>query len=129
MNTIILHGHLTADPELRTSTTGKAITTFTLAVDRKYKRDGEKNADFFKCISFGKTAEFVDKYFSKGKEMILQGSMESREYEDKNGVKRLVWECKVDLVKFCGSKSDSAEENNAAGSEQVSMVDDDDLPF
>lgn len=128
MNTIILHGRLTADPELRTSTTGKAITTFTLAVDRKFKRDGEKNADFFKCVSFGKTAEFVDKYFSKGKEMILQGSMESREYEDKNGVKRLVWECKVDVVKFCGSKSDSAEVN-AAGAEQVSMVDDDDLPF
>lgn len=129
MNKIILKGRLTADPELRTTQSGTAVTSFTLAVDREYSKEGQRDADFFRCVAWSKTAEFVDKYFTKGQMMLLDGSMESREYEDKNGNNRIAWEVRVAKVEFCGSKNEKQTTNQDVGYVDEISVDDDDLPF
>ena len=78
MNKVILMGRLTADPEIRQGSI--TIGTFNLAVDRKYKKDGEKNTDFFKCVSFGKQADFVNKYLHQGIKILITGRVEQDNY-------------------------------------------------
>lgn len=87
MNNVSLIGRTTADPVIRYSAGDKpaAICKFTLAVDKKWKRDGEPSADFIRCVAFGKTAEFVSKYFPKGRRMGLTGSIQTGNYKDKDG--------------------------------------------
>ena len=107
MNKVILKGRLTADPELRQTTSGISACRFTLAVDRKFKsKDGEKQADFISCVAWRQTAEFISKYFAKGSMMLCEGSLVTGSYE-KDGVKHYTTDCNVESVEFCGSKSDS----------------------
>lgn len=101
-------GRLTADTELKTTKTGKSVTTFILAIERTYAgSDGERQADFVRCVAWGNTAEFVCKYFTKGSMIGIEGAVHSRDYTDKNGNKRYAVEILVKEVSFCGSKSNS----------------------
>lgn len=109
INSCIMMGRLTADPELRHTPNGKAVTTFSLAVDRTYTREGtERQTDFFDVVAWNKTAEFVSRYFHKGQLVAVQGRMETRFYEDKNGIKRKVYEIVAENVHFAEPKRDSA---------------------
>lgn len=111
MNFIAIHGRLVRDPETRHTQSGVAVTTITVAVDRAYSGDGEKQADFFDCVFWRQGAEFVSKYFSKGEEIIVQGEMQSRKWTDKDGNPRTSWEIQNCQAEFCGSAkaSDNAQ--------------------
>ncbi|TQI68976.1 single-stranded DNA-binding protein [Clostridium sp. KNHs216] len=113
MNTIIIKGRLVRDPEMRHTDSGKSVTNFSVAVNRRFQKD---KADFFNVTAWEKTGEFVDKYFHKGQEIAVQGEMQSREYTDRDGNKRTAWDVIASNVEFCGSKSDS--EGNSGGSYQ-----------
>ena len=103
MNRVILIGRLTKDPEIRTSG-NYTIASFSIAVDRKFKRDGEAEADFFNCTAFNKTAEFVEKYCKKGTKMVVEGRIQNDNYE-KDGVRHYGVKIKVDSLEFAESKS------------------------
>lgn len=107
MNSIVIKGRLTKDPELRNTQSGTAVCTVNVAVDRPYSKD--KETDFFTVVFWRQTAEFVSKYFVKGQEILVQGEMQSRKYEDKEGNNRIAWEVKADRVEFCGSRGQSDE--------------------
>ncbi len=101
-------GRLVADPELRTTGSGISVTSFTVAVDRRFVRQGEeRQADFIDIIAWRQTAEFISKYFRKGSMIAVQGSIQTRMYEDKNGNKRKAVEIVADNASFCGSKAES----------------------
>lgn len=133
MNNVVLIGRLTKDPEVR-YTSGEnsmAVANFNIAVSRQGKDD---KADFPHCIAFGKTAEFIEKYFSKGKQIALTGRIQTGSYENKDGAKVYTTDVIVDRVEFVGSKNDSngtekspatAKEEAHAGFDEI----DDDLPF
>ena len=106
MNKIILIGRLTKDPELKyTNATNVARCTFGLAVNRSFTRQGEeRKADFFNIVTWNKTAEFCSKYFVKGQQVALAGRMESRTYDDPQGIKRLVWDVIAEEAHFADSK-------------------------
>lgn len=132
MNLIIIKGRLVRDPELRTTPNGKSVCSITVAVDRRFS----EGSDFIDCVAWGKTADTIQKYFAKGREILVQGRMESREWNDKQGNKRRSWELQVDHFEFCGPKS--AGEKLSEASESLPPVtgngfeefdDDDDLPF
>lgn len=108
LNNVTLMGRLTGDVELRTTTSGKSVATFRIAVDRSYSKDGKKEADFITIVAWGNTADFVAKYFSKGSMIALRGEIQTRNYEDKNGNKRTATEIVAREVSFCGSKNDNA---------------------
>ena len=108
LNTIVLMGRLVADPELRTTSSGVSVTSFRLAVDRNFARQGEeKQTDFFDIVAWRSTAEFVSRYMSKGQLVAVQGSMQSRKWQDKDGNNRISWEVQADNVYFAESKRDS----------------------
>ena len=101
-------GRLTADPELRTTASGLSVTSFSVAVDRRFQRQGEeKQTDFINVVAWRQTAEFVSRYFHKGSMIAVQGSIQTRNYEDKNGNKRTAVEIVADNVSFCGSKAET----------------------
>lgn len=111
INNVVLMGRLTADPELRTTTTGKSVCSFSIAVDKGYVRPGEqRSADFINIVAWEQTANFVCKYFAKGSMIALQGSIQTRQYEDKTGAKRTAFEVVTRDVSFCGSKAESANQ-------------------
>ena len=108
LNSAVIMGRLVADPELRTTGSGISVTSFTVAVDRRFVRQGEeRQADFIDIIAWRQTAEFVSKYFRKGSMIAVQGSIQTRMYEDKNGNKRKAVEIVADNASFCGSKAES----------------------
>ena len=105
LNKIIIMGRLVRDPELRRTQSGTAVTSFRLAVDRDYKaEDGSKQADFFDVVAWRSTAEFVSKYFSKGRMAVVDGRLQSRPWTDKDGNKRIAIEVVADSVYFGDSK-------------------------
>ena len=110
LNSCVLMGHLTADPELRTTQTGKSVTSFSLAVDRDFQQNGEKQADFISVVAWGKTAEFIDKYFCKGRMIAVVGRIQTRTYTDKDGNKRKATEVVADKVSFTGEKAEPSEQ-------------------
>lgn len=104
MNICILMGRLTKEPELRSTQNGVSVVQFTIAVDRDFVRQGEeRQSDFINCVAFRQTADFVAKYFGKGRMIAVQGSVQVRSY-DKNGEKRYVTEVIVDRAHFTGEK-------------------------
>lgn len=108
LNCAIIMGRLTADPELRTTGNGTSVTSFSVAVDRRFQRQGEeKQTDFINVVAWRQTAEFVTRYFHKGSMIAVQGSIQTRNYEDKNGNKRTAVEIVADNVSFCGSKAET----------------------
>lgn len=154
MNKVILIGNLAADPEMRTTQSGIACTSFRIAVQRKYaNQQGVREADFISCVAWRQTAEFVYKHFIKGNKLALEGSMQTRTYDAQDGSKRYVTEVLVDNVEFVMPKGDnqgapprnyeqqpygqqSYQQSPAPRPEQMRMdtngfteVDDDELPF
>ena len=105
MNKIIIKGRLTRDPELKTGGSGVEYCKFTVAVDRRKVKDKEQETDFFDCTAFGNTGAAIAKYMAKGREILVEGRMESSNSE-KDGVKRTFWGVTVDTFEFCGSRND-----------------------
>lgn len=109
LNKVILHGRLTADPEIRSTQNGTAVARFTVAVDRSFtnKETGEREADFISCQAWKNSAEFVGKYFKKGSLIIVDGNLRNNNYTDQNGVKHYAMVVVADSVSFGGSKNDN----------------------
>lgn len=131
LNKIIIMGRLTRDPELRRTGSGTAVTSFSLAVDRDFKsQSGEKETDFIDVVAWRNTAEFVSKYFSKGRMAIVQGRLQIREWTDKSGNKRRTAEVVADNVYFGDSKKENKEapEYKQADFAEISE-EDGELPF
>ena len=105
LNRVILMGRLTADPELRKTASDLSVTSFTLAVDRNYGKGADRQTDFINCVAWRQTAEFISRYFSKGRLMAVEGSLQVRNYVDKNENKRQAVEVLVDQAFFADSKN------------------------
>ena len=107
MNKVILLGRLTKDPEIRYSAGAeqKAVAKFTLAVDRRFKKEGAQSADFINCTAFGKVAEFVEKYFCKGSKILVEGHWQTGSYE-KNGIKFYTNDCIIESLDFAEGKKE-----------------------
>lgn len=116
-NKCLLMGRLTKDPEVRYSQGDNpiAIARYTLAVDRKYKKDGEQSADFINCLSFGKTAEFAEKYYHKGTKILVIGRIQTNNYTNKDGQKVYTTEVVVEEQEFAEGKKDG-ESSSQGGS-------------
>ena len=116
MNKVILMGRLTRDPEVRVSNGEKQTTIgrFSIAVDRRFKREGQAEADFFNCTTFGKQAEFVEKYLHKGTKVVVVGSIQNDNYTNKDGQQVYSIQIMVDEVEFAESKN-SSNQNAPAG--------------
>lgn len=109
MNCVVLMGRAVRDPEVRYSQDNMAVARFTLAVDRRVKKDNQQSADFISCIAFGKTGEFVEKYIKKGTKVVVDGHWQTGSYKNKEGVTVYTNDCIVDAMEFAESK----KENNA----------------
>lgn len=109
LNVVALQGRLAADPEQRTTQNGTAVTSFSLAVQRNVKgSDGEYSTDWIDCVAWKGTAEFICKYFQKGQLMAVNGTLQTRSYEDKQGIKRKATEVVVQNANFCESRNTSS---------------------
>lgn len=129
LNVAVLMGRLVADPELRFTTSEIPVTSFTLAVDRDYVKPGaDRQADFIDIVAWRSTAEFVCKYFTKGQLVAIQGSIQTRSYQDKEGNKRKAFEIVADNVHFADKKKDQSGQAQMP-SDDVAQPSDDDLPF
>lgn len=134
LNCAVIMGRLTANPELRTTNSGLAVTTFTVAVDRPYAKQGEeRQTDFINVVAWRQTAAFVTRYFEKGQMIAVQGAIQTRHYEDKNGNKRTAVEIVANSVSFCGEKKKEAAPSEAPAPQDYTEIpttpDDDGLPF
>lgn len=138
LNHIIIMGRLTRDPELRRTNTGKAVASFTVAVDRDFSQGDQKETDFIECVAWQKTGEFVSKYFSKGSMIVVSGRLQIRPWTDKDGNKRRTAEVVADAVYFGDSKKQDThtgfvpnESVPAPSAQNFALLDDDDaqLPF
>lgn len=138
MNVAILMGRLTADPELRHTANNIPVTSFTLAIDRRFKTGEERQTDFINIVAWRQTAEFVSKYFRKGQLVAVEGSIQTRRYQDKDGNNRTAFEVVANNVHFAERKDASARPAGEAAAPSFSNADtsdfseiagDDDLPF
>lgn len=126
LNKVILMGRFTRDPELRSTPQGVSTCSFSLAVDRNFARDGEeRKADFINCVAWRQTAEFISKYFKKGNMIALEGSIQTRTWDDQDGKKRYVTEVILSDVYFAESKKTDGIPSDAP----IGLGEDDDLPF
>lgn len=130
-NFVILKGRTTKDIELKYSQNNIAMASFTLAVNRRYVKEGEeRQSDFINCQIFGKTAETFSKYVLKGNEVMIQGRIQTRNYDDKDGKKVYVTEVVVESFEFCGSKQNNTSELENKPEVEVKEEDgSDSLPF
>lgn len=147
LNIAVIMGRLVADPELRHTPNDIAVTSFTLAVERSYRSGAERQTDFIDVVAWRGTAEFVCKYFSKGQMMAVNGAIQTRSYNDKDGNKRKAFEIVANDVNFADSKRSSGSENSEAPAQRPAfsepasayssgssedfeeILGDDDLPF
>ena len=153
MNKVVLLGRLAADPELRQTPNGISVTSFTIAVDRQYSKGSDRQTDWIDIVAWRNTAEFVCKYFQKGSPIIVEGSIQTRTYDDKNGQKRKVVEIQADSIEFVPRTKDQPAGNapafraperaefappvpdpapvaySAGEAADFTVVDDEDLPF
>ena len=133
INNITILGRLTAEPEVKTTQSGNNVLSFSVAVDRSYqKKDEERQTDFIPCVAWRGTADFIAKWAQKGDVIGVTGELQSRNYEDKNGNKRVAYEVIVGDVSICGGKKDGAPAStaNAEPKQETGInVADDDLPF
>ena len=125
LNRTLLTGRLTRDPEMRTTQSGKSVASFSLAVERDFKGpDGEKETDFFDIIAWGGTADFVCKFFTKGRMMTVDGRLQSRTWKDKDGNSRKTVEVRADAVYFADSKPQGGNIDNSALTENYNEYED-----
>lgn len=114
INRAILVGRLTRDPEVRQTQSGLSVVSFTVACDRPYSSNGERQADFINCVAWRQTADFIGKYFRKGNAIGIDGSIQTRSYQDKNGNNRVAVEVVCDRVSFVESKNAANKPSNPA---------------
>ena len=146
LNVVVLNGRLTATPELRTTQSGISVTSFSIAVNRRFQREGEVNTDFIDIVAWRQSAEFACKFFQKGQLIGVQGTLQVRNYVDKDNNKRRAWEVIADNLHFAESKRDNYSEgggqaprpaqnaqpnfsNADPGDFEEIQISDDDLPF
>lgn len=132
MNRVFLMGRLTADPELNKTQSGLSVARFTVAVSRRFKKEGQPEADFIRCIAWRQQAEFVCKYFKKGNMIAAAGSIQTGSYE-KNGQKVYTTDVLIDEVRFTGERTNNGQNSNTNtfGESEFAYGDfnDDDCPF
>lgn len=132
MNKFIGMGRLTGEPTIIMSNSGSSIAKFTTALDRAFKQEGQPTADFVNCVAFGKTAEFIEKYFHKGNRIAYTGHLQTGSYE-KDGVKHYTTDIVIETVEFCESRKSSStepvESNNTNDFINVPEDTDEELPF
>lgn len=136
-NLVVLTGRLTADPELKTTPSGVSVTSFSIAVERRYKQGEDRQADFINIVAWRAAAEFITKYFKKGSLIGIEGSIQTRKYTDKSGNNRIAFEVVVNNVQFVESKkADTETQDSGASFTNADTADfaelsgiDDDLPF
>lgn len=140
MNKVILGGRITANPELKKTNSGKSVLSFSMAVNRRFQKDGEQKADFINVVAWNQTAEFIAKFFGKGSSICIVGNLQTRTWEDSNGQKRYATEVIADEALFVDSKGESAgpggsnsgyvPENYKESAPQFQEItSDDELPF
>lgn len=130
LNKIIIMGRLTRDPELRRTQGGTAVTSFTMAVDRDFKsQSGEKETDFIDVVAWRNTGEFAAKYLAKGRMAAVEGRIQVRDWQDKDGNRRKSVEVVADNVYFADSKRDSKPQESRDDQEFDEIEDDGDFPF
>lgn len=131
MNLVILKGRLAKDPEVRYTQSGKAVASFSVATDKRRKKDNNQGptADFHDCIAWEKLAETIGNNFVKGKEILIRGRLETRNYEAQDGTKRYVTEVIVENMEFCGSKGQQQGGPPPAGSGFGGDISDEEIPF
>ena len=140
MNKVVLVGRLTRDPEVRYSQgdSATAVARYTLAVNRKFKKDGEPTADFIPCVVFGRSAEFTEKYFRKGMQVAVSGRIQTGSYTNKDGNKVYTTDVVVEEQEFAESKAANQQNQQSAGSGSIPASDgfmsipdgmDEELPF
>ncbi len=135
LNKVILMGRLTKDPEMRSTTSGINVASFSIAVDRNFSK--EKQTDFFNIVAWRSTADFVSKYFRKGQLVAVSGSLQNRSWDDAEGKKRYITEVIAEEVHFAESKRDGQDSGNGASYNasgdmpgfNTAAASDDDLPF
>ena len=127
MNKVVLMGRLTRDPEARATQSNTAVCSFSLAVNRRFKQEGQPDADFINVVAWAKTAEFVSKYFTKGQQVGVIGRIQTRNYDDKEGKKIFVTEVVAEEVYFADSKKEQSNATTSAGF--MTVEGDSDLPF
>lgn len=145
-NLVVLSGRLTADPELKTTPNGVSVTSFSIAVERRYKQGEERQADFINIVAWRSSAEFICKYFKKGSMIGIEGSIQTRKYQDRDGNNRTAFEVVANNVQFVEfKKADNNSDNNAPIDpendplnqlqdklnefQDLGNVDDEDIPF
>lgn len=143
MNKVILMGRLTRDPEMRQTQNGVSVCSFSIAVNRRFAKDGQQSADFINCTAWRQQAEFICKYFAKGAMISVVGNLQSRSWENQEGKKQYATDVVVDEVYFTGSKSESPAQTDGGfapqGKDPFADIDtmgfqaidgsEDDLPF
>lgn len=142
INCVVLTGNLTKDPELKTTQSGLSVVQFVIGVQRRFVKDGGREADFISCVAWRRTAENIAKYFRKGQLIGIEGRLQTRSYDDKNGRRVYVTEVVVDNFAFLSSKKGQDSHQNSrqrlntkaqdpfAGTKTASVdITDDDLPF
>ena len=135
MNVCILMGRMTSDPELKKTPSGVSVTSFSIAVQRRYVAKGEeRKIDFIDLVAWRNTAEFISKYFRKGQMIAVHGSIQTRSYQDKQGNKRKAVEVYVDKADFCGDKKTEAKPDfngfsQGSADDFSAICDDEDMPF
>lgn len=112
LNTVVIMGRLCSAPEIKKTSSGISVTSFTVAIDRNYKSGEEKVTDFINVAAWRGTAEFICNYFKKGQMIAVEGSIQSRNYEDKDGNKRTAFEVVASNVSFCGDKSSETKNDS-----------------
>ena len=129
MNFVGMLGRLTKDVDLRITKNGTSVASFTLAVNRKFAKDGEQQADFISVIAWGKTADFCEKYFSKGQQIALTGRIQTRSWDDQEGKKRYSTEVVAEQVYFAESKRKYEDQSIRENEPVIDLDDDEDVPF
>lgn len=136
INKVIIMGRITQDLELKQTPSGVSVLSFTVAVERNFSKQGEeKQSDFISCVAWKQTAEFISRYFGKGRMIAVEGQLRTRTYEDKNGVKHYVTEVYVDNVSFTGESKKDHVHNNPETSyrgndeDYEDVLSDDGIPF
>ena len=135
LNQVNIQGRISQPLELKTTPNGVSVITFTLAVERNYKNGNERQADFINCVAWRNTAEFISKYFDKGRMMIASGELQTRTYDAQDGSKRYVTEVLVNNAYFAGDKATTPQEqiqqamSGDIGNGFTAMEDEEPLPF
>lgn len=139
INNVVLIGRLTKDADLRSTQTGKSVASFTLAVNRKYKKEGQPEADFINCVAWNKTAELLGDYTGKGSQVGVEGNIQTRNYENNEGQRVYVTEVVVKSVTFLDSKKENSQTSHYQKNDYTSNhfesgsnaidINDDFLPF